>query len=599
MTRAPAWDIADAASEGIDLAAFLRDCPRLALPEPEPEPPAPDADPVPEGVAPFRCIGYDSSTYHFLKGAQRIPYSIPMGNFNASKLGELAPASWWGLAYQAVTKEGGIYVARAQSAVIDEETRRGFFRPDSLRGSGVWLDDGRIIINDGSRIVDAEGRAIPLAEYEGPSAYIRSTVEFGDMTGDTSEAEEGERLAELVDAQEWITPMQGMAALGWALIAPFGGVLSWRPHLWLTGKRGTGKTWVKENIIEPLCGPFAHCGSGKDTEAGIRRTLKTDARPVILDETEGNTKSARESVSKILSLSRNASSDNSGRVTMASGQDGTVSFIVRSCFCLASVNVATGEGSAIASRIILSELKAPQNEREKIERSRSLMDAMKDPARYRRRIFRALPRILEDIKALADFLPTYLGGRREADTWAPLFAAAWAVQSDESIQGDEGIAWLMPYLSAYLETTKESAEDEDRVIEHILGAQIETDDRKKRTVAELLAEVWTNDAESAATLMRHGIRLRNSPGGWQLCIAKSSDQLRRILQGTPYESGYDAQIRRNSCCIDPEKGGVNLRMAGRQTWCQVLDWNRFKATYLGDIGEGRLGFEKDSEEARG
>jgi putative DNA primase/helicase len=578
--RAPGWDIADAVAEGLDVARFIAECPRIGSPEPETD--------DPDEEAPFRAIGYDAECYWFLLGSQRQPYTIAKGSFNGSKLGELAPPAWWAK-HNAINDKGGIDVTRGQQIVIDAENKRGIFDPASLRGAGVWLDRGEIVINDGERIVDPDGRAVPLTEYQGSAEYVRSSVHFGDMTGPEATDEEGKALLALVAAQRWARGVDAVAVAGWSLIAPFGGLLSFRPHLWISGRKGTGKTFVLENIIREICGPFAHQGSGKDTEAGIRRTLNMDARPVILDEMEPKGR-ARENVTKILDLARNASSDGSGRVTMADGK-GTVSFLIRSCFCFASINTVVEEGAAIASRIVGAELvapKTPAEEKAKIEKSRKLYRlAMQEPGRYRRRIFRALPRITADIARLRESLPACLGGAREADLWAPIFAAAWAAQSEESIASPAGIAWLESILSEEEATRQTVPEDEDRVIEHILGATLESDDRKKKTVAEWL-EISQRPSEGEGyvyaedIIARLGLRVMNWRGRRVLAIATNSDALARLLRDTPYESGYDSQIKRNALCLTPEKP-ERERLAGAVKTCRLLDWPGFRQTYMEEV----------------
>src|SRR3546814_12688673 len=73
---------------------------------------------------------------------------------------------------------------------------------------------------------------------------------------------------------------------GWIAIAVICGALNWRPHVWLTGSSGSGKSWLLDNVIRPLIGAIAVYCQSNSTEAGIRQTLATDARPVLFDEAE-------------------------------------------------------------------------------------------------------------------------------------------------------------------------------------------------------------------------------------------------------------------------------------------------------------------------
>lgn len=575
------WDIADAIKEGIDVEEYIANCPWIG-----PPPRVDEEDDDPDEPAPFQCIGYDPYQYYFLLGRQRQLFTITKGRFSVSNLQELAPKKWW-LSRGCEGEKGGIAIQEAQDIVVAMQEGAGLFSSDSLRGAGVWMDAKKIVLNDSDNIIDLEGRVTPLSEYHGKANYVRSSIRFGDMMGEAATADEGRALLDLFDACLFQRRIDAIAVAGWSLISPFGGILKVRPHIWLTGRRGTGKTWVLEQYVEELAGPFAHIGSGTDTEAGIRRTLNQDARPVIIDEAEGKDKASRVNMAKILNLARNSFSDGSGYVTMADGSGhGTVRFLIRSCFCFASVNSIQDEGAAIASRIIMAELKKPETiseEQAKVAAClRLAKKAMREPERFRRRTFRALPRILEDIRKLRIVLPQYLGGQREADLWAPILAAAWSVQSDESVACDAGTTWLEGLVSEDTATRTTTPEDEDRVIEHILAAQVITDDRKVRTVAELLALAYNaQDAGEAEGLLgRHGLRIMAIGGARYLAIACRHDQLSRVLRDTPYEVGYDAQVKRNHLCVNPDKPKQE-RMGGATTGCRLLDWAGFRERYMG------------------
>src|SRR3546814_12291625 len=100
---------------------------------------------------------------------------------------------------------------------------------------------------------------------------------------------------------------------GWIAIAVICGALNWRPHVWLTGSSGSGKSWLLDNVIRPLIGAIAvHCHSNS-TEAGIRQTLATDARPVLFDEAESEDAKAQVRIQQVLELSRQSSSENGAR----------------------------------------------------------------------------------------------------------------------------------------------------------------------------------------------------------------------------------------------------------------------------------------------
>jgi putative DNA primase/helicase len=580
--RPQGWDVADLVAEGGNPAAFIAE--------------AGVREPVEEAEgAPFVPLGYSDSHHVYLIKGQRVPMSVARGQWTQSKVLELAPLAFWSQV-DMTTDNGSIRVASAQDFLGALSAKAGRYWPELLRGAGVWREvDGRIVVNDGAQIVLQDGSTLTYEQHKSGAHYLSSEVRFGDLQGEAAKAFEGQRLLELFEAQNWTLPVHALIAMGWSLIAPFGGILGWRPHIWVSGRKGTGKSWVLENLIRPLCGSFAYVGTGKDTEAGIRRSLRTDARPVVLDEMEPGDRRSEEKVKAIITLARNASCDSSERITIV-GKDGEpVQYRIRSLFCLASIN-ALDYNAAVDSRIIRLELRSINEgqERSKEALSRDYADVRVDMGRFLRRLFLSLPRVLADIDYLRRSLVGQIGDTRQVDQLAPILAAVWAACSDESIDSDAGREWIDRQFEGLAIIAEERVEDEDRVIEHILSATARTDEQHTRTVAELLRSADNGtDPESSlsgALLSRMGLKLLNYENGQgtrrTLAIASNADALQKILAGTPYEHGYDAQLRRHPLCITASKCR-QVRMALGKIYCRYFDWEGFQAKYLSEAKEGK------------
>ncbi len=582
--RLPRARVLDTDGKGLadveDLAAFLRDCPTIEIPG--------DG-----GRLPFSFLGFDGGRYWFLPRRRRVPFTIEMGRFSPSQLLELAPLAWWG-ASQMVKDNGAIKTDTAQDWIVEEEEKVGMVDLRRLRGAGVWRDGEEIVVNDGAQIVTMAGERLDYDGYTSATGaeYIPSETRFGDMTGEESTDAEGEGLEKLFTSQVFARKLDPIAALGWALIAPFGGLLRWRPHLWITGRRGTGKSQIiLEPLIAPLCGEFAYQGTARTTEAGLRRSINMTSRPVLLDEFDAEGKTDRERLQRIMHLRRCASSDTSAIVTMADGNgSGTTQFVIRSMMCFVSINVLGGDAADDSRQIHVEKLAVPNLELVMRENARECSRVMADPARYRRRVFRALPRILSDINAIHDSLLTYLRDARETDLMAPVLCAAWAVRSSESIMSAAGGAWMRELLDDLSALHSDRIEDEDRVIEHICAAKIRLEGGREKAVAELLLEADGYGETGAAELLsRHGLRLTDYTNGdgaphRALAIAIKADPLRLMLADTPYASGYDAQLARHPLY----RASKYVRMAIGVRTCRLLEWQGFRDQYLGDE-QGRLG----------
>lgn len=577
------WDIGDAVREGVDPVAFIASCPLIGGGGGS-TPPKPKGRP--DDSTPFLCLGYDKGGYYFMRKDRRTVFSIGMGAFTSSKLGELASLSAWQVLGPFVGDQGTIKPAVAQDYLIDMQQQVGFYDPKRIRGAGVWRDHDGIVLNTGDRILTQKGEQRSYDAYTSTYYYVPSLVAFGEMHGPLSTVEDGQQLDALFRALEFEDASQAVMLMGWALLAPFGGVLTWRPHVWLTGQKGTGKTWAMDHIVVPLCGPFALLGSGSDTVPGIRWALDQDARPMIVAEAEPKDQRSREKIKAILELARNSSDDGSGNINISQPGGGTKSFHIRSMFCFSS-KVIPPEDDAVTSRISRIELKRPRDEQaEKAKKNRCLgllAGLLDDPGRYTRRIFRALPQIIADIEYLrANFLGV-LRSQRAADQVAPMLAAAWAVQSDVSIR--EAGKWLEDIMLDLSQESKVVTADEDTFLSMLVARTLRTDGNKDRTIAELLesvADEQDKDDAAISLLERYGITLRRKykANPWILYIATESAQIAGLFRDTQFGDAYGQQVRRSTLIIGGPPKPIKLN-SGRVR-CQGLDWPAFRDRYMGE-----------------
>ena len=49
-------------------------------------------------------------------------------------------------------------------------------------------------------------------------------------------------------------PGSHLLLAGWVALAPVCGALGWRPHAWITGKAGSGKTTIMKRFVNFLVG---------------------------------------------------------------------------------------------------------------------------------------------------------------------------------------------------------------------------------------------------------------------------------------------------------------------------------------------------------
>jgi hypothetical protein len=136
---------------------------------------------------------------------------------------------------------------------------------------------------------------------------------------------------------------------GWMLAQIVQPVWSWRPHLWLTGSAGSGKTQLL-SLLEGLSGPLAMRREGKSlTEAGFRQDMGSDGVYAFIDEFEKS-----EHRDALIEYLRSAS--RGGTIVKGTTAQKPVHFFIRHSVLLASIEYSLAR-SAERSRFLIVELK--------------------------------------------------------------------------------------------------------------------------------------------------------------------------------------------------------------------------------------------------
>lgn len=204
---------------------------------------------------------------------------------------------------------------------------------DRLRGRGCWTDGGgNLVVHTGDRVY-IKGRPLAPGEYEGKVYPTRARIErpFKDIEDMPFDAVPVLRPA--LRTWNWARPdVDPHLLIGWLGGALLGGALPWRPMVYLTGDKGTGKSTLQD-LIKGLLGSWL-VQSIDATAAGIYQHLRADSLPVALDEFEGEEDNRRKMA--ILKLARGAASGGGG---MRGGAEGHgTSFEVTCSFIFSSIN---------------------------------------------------------------------------------------------------------------------------------------------------------------------------------------------------------------------------------------------------------------------
>ena len=515
-------------------------------PLPDTAPDYSDHSPNPLNNAPFTCLGFNYGEYFYLpKGAPQVKILRADQHSKAHML-SMAPLQWWQGAYPA---RSGFDTDMAANEMLRACEQVGVYDARRIRGCGAWEDAGRSILHLGNKLV-VDGQATPLAGFR--SKYIYEAAMEIDHDAETAQPlsnTEAHELIKLCEMLSWEKAINGRLLAGWCMVAGICGALSWRPHIWLSGSAGSGKSWVLENIINPLLGSSALIVQSNTTEAGIRQSLMNDAFPVVHDEAEGEDQSARAKMQAKLELARQASSE--GRAVIVKGTTGgkAQAFRVRSCFAFASIGVTAIQQADVSRITVLGLLKAGDSNRfEEIKAFWGGLITDEFCRRIRSRAVRLIPVIRANAATFSTAVAELLGSKRTGDQLGTLLAGAYACHSENTITLDAARAWVE--VKDWSEhTISDDQTDEKRCLQAILQALVRGEKGQDVAVSELI-EAASQPCESVNDLerqkearklaLRHGIKVDDE----RFQIASNHVGLQKMLERTAWAVGWHQVLGR-------------------------------------------------------
>lgn len=590
------WDLADEYPEGFQLLPFLKANAMLAevvrerfavieddLPPWEGEP-APVYDEVPADVDPeldaeptvprkppvddeddeddedplvknkhFTILGYDQGDYYLFSHAKKQVMRMRKGDISDIGLVEYAPLNWWEFHFPATGKAGGVNKPMAAQWIFATAHNRGIYDPTRVRGRGVWRDKGRFVFHHGGHL-SVDGVATHIDEID--SAYVYPMARrMPEPSATPLTDEEGEHMVHVASMVRFTMPASAALMAGWVMLAPICGALPWRPHIWLCGGAGSGKTTVQRDYCQAAVNGLSVYAQGNSTEPGIRQKLRADALPVLLDEAESNDDREKMRIENILSLIRQSSSESQAETLKGTVTGDSMNFHIRSTFCLCSINTLLNK-KADTDRLTRLSIKSPdaggkdeahweilKEELHKLSTDLTL------PNRLLARAINMLPVIMESIKVFTKAAAKHFGTQREGDQIGTLLAGCWCLQKGHVPEPHEAMVLIKGY--DWSEHTEDSDQDDSqRALESILNAKIRLGGGAgDLTVYELVREAHTMERqgtfdtkEADRALRRHGIRLEEKEG--VLLFGTSVPNLKALLAHSAYSSDVRGQLLR-------------------------------------------------------
>lgn len=514
---------------------------------------------------PFKVLGrYDGRCYYLPKDGHIYDYAPASHNLGVLQA-ICSDEQYWKDIYP--SDRDGIDVSKAVFALLAQSENKTY-NPAMRRGRGAWHEtNGNIIIHQGDNIFNVTtGVKAPVTDFHSEYFYNKAPAMKKREREPLNNAD-ASKIIEICKLLPTGNPLNAYLLAGWIVSAQICGVMKWRPHLWITGKRGSGKSYTMDYIVKPLLnGNNLHVVSST-TEAGIRQSLGADAIPVIFDEAEGTGEEERRRIKKVLELARASSSDGGGKNLKGTANGKPMEFVMRSSFLFSSISSSVKEGSD-KSRITHIEVDKAKYGNE------AMFQLLKDKVLildddfcdgFYWRCVRNAAAIKANVEVFKEAAALFFNDRRMGDQLGTLIACAYSLTSQNIITHKQATAWLEDKQWQNLLDDAEESNDEEGLLNSILHGFMFFDG-KRCSVWDMISSTgdayYSEGDNRRKALANYGLKYQAG----KLYIANKNDNLREMLKNTSIADNWAKTLQR----LPDAKAGAPLHFAGRSSRCTII-----------------------------
>lgn len=503
-------------------------------PEPNEIGPIPDDLPIDRIKREVRPQGYIGKKYYFFPRSTGDIEEMSTSDLRSDlNLYHLARESFWHSFFDDPSKATGKDVVGMMSPRLMEMCKdKGKFDPERVLSTGVWPDGkGGVVANMGNTLYIPSVGFMDHTEYESDKVYI-SAPKSVDLNVEPLLNAEAVVLRKICEGLSWRYKISGSLLAGWIYASILSGALRWRPHIFVTGPKGSGKTTVMRDIIKAILKGWSTNADGGTTSAGFRRKLGNQARPVVSDEMETETIKQRANADDVLMLARQSSSG-------AEYSNAYVDITVHSCFCFGGINPNIKNG-ADKDRITEMELVKDKSEgfRARWKERESEIKTVISGNFGRRLARRAIDNagaFLANLEVFEDELSSILGDSRSAEQFAPMIAGLYGLHSTGRITHEQAKEWVGKQDWNFFHDEDEGS-DAEKMVSHLLTAMAEftVADKTNRVAISDLLRIAMDDGHGSdaakLSLGRYGLKVDS---GW-LVVANSKSRIGELMKDTSW-----------------------------------------------------------------
>lgn len=496
---------------------------------------------------PFRVLGYNDGLYYYFPFRQRQIIALSASSHGLNNLMQLASLEEWTDFFGGRANASQI-TQMATNALMRLAEKRGVFKEENrVRGCGAWMDMGRAILHCGD-VLYVDGIPHDPKDVISEYVYIAAPKLLRPAPVGLNNRE-AVKLREICGMLSWENALSGDLLAGWLVIAPICSMLTdWRPHIFITGLAGSGKSTVLKKIIKPVLGAIALNVDGGTTEPALRGMLGYDGRPIIYDEAESEDEAQQRVMSGVLMLARKASS---GAVVAKFGQR---PFKAQFCACFSAINPSVKEFADQRRTAMLS--LAKDRSPASIARYNEMLDIIADTLtpEYSKglltRIVDNMPALLENIKVFRAASLKVMKAPEVSDQIAPMLAGLYLLNSVNVITQDRAEKWIKEQDWS-LHTTINEDPDPVRLVHRIATSLVKytgsSGASREVSIGEMIvAAIGRDDSLNQEwadrTLRQYSIIAK--PSG--VIIGNKNHNFERLLRNTAWSNGWGAMLAKVS-----------------------------------------------------
>lgn len=477
----------------------------------------------------------------------------------------------------------------AARTMIEECDEMGIYDPMKTRGTGVYFDRGRLVINAGNELI-VDGKPEGIFNFKGEFLYeSRSTIQRITNATDSDLS----LIHSITKRLPFVDAGGADIFIGMIICGYLSGVIDWRPHAWLIGAKGSGKSKAMQLIANALThttGGRYH--KGRTTAPGIMQGLHNSATIICLDEQgEVNNIQQNERIQAIIQMARNSSTDDNATEAKGGAYGKGSEYLSKCCFMFASIfhSIDQPQDKDRFSFIKFAESPASKENWPGLQKDLLATFTPEFASSVFWRVATDARSVLDVIKSFVETLARVPANRRrDCDQWGTILGAAWWVthpgqtpseseiikmygdSRTNDISEDDSVNFGETAIKSFLGFVPPM--ERSSIGEHIHTCAIGgwRDPRSR----EYKAAAASGDEMSEAFLQRFGVRVENEKDGLlviKVCI--NNQKVKEIMTRIGF----------------PNYTAVLLTYPGAQRVNKVTDFGKVKyASYVSIPIEGLI-----------